>query len=46
MNRKFYLTPTLEEEQFRAEQGFVLSSTEGGFGIGDGGNFTEEDVNW
>jgi hypothetical protein len=46
MNKKFYLTPSLEEEQFRAEQGFALSTTEGGFNIGEGGNFTEEGVDW
>ena len=47
MNKKFYLTPSLEEEHFRAEQGFALSTTEeGGFNIGEGGNFTEEDVTW
>ena len=46
MNKKFYLTPTIEEEHFRAEQGFALSTTEGGFELGDGTGFTEEDVKW
>ena len=43
MNKKFYLTPSLEEEQFRAEQGFALSTTEGGF---NGPSYGEEDVEW
>ena len=42
MNKKFYLTPSLEEEQFRAEQGFALS-VENGFG---GPTYGEEDVEW
>lgn len=46
MNKKIYQIPTLEVEGFVAEQGFALSATEGGFGIGNGGDFTEEDVNW
>lgn len=46
MNKKFYLAPTIEAELFRAEQGFAQSTAEGGFNIGEGGNFTEEDVNW
>ena len=46
MNKKIYQIPTLEVEVFVAEQGFALSSAEGGFNIGDGGDFTEEDVNW
>lgn len=43
MNRKFYQTPSLEEEHFRAEQGFALSTTEGGF---NGPSYGEEDVEW
>ena len=44
MNKKFYLTPSLEEEHFRAEQGFALSTTEeGGF---NGPSYGEEDVEW
>lgn len=44
MNKKFYLTPSLEEEQFRAEQGFALSTTEeGGF---NGPSYGEENVEW
>ena len=42
MNRKFYQTPTLEVELFRAEQGFALC-VENGFG---GPTYGEEDVDW
>lgn len=42
MNKKFYLTPSLEEERFRAEQGFALS-VENGF---NGPSYDEENVVW
>lgn len=42
MNKKFYLTPSLEEEHFRAEQGFALS-VENGF---NGPSYDEENVEW
>lgn len=46
MNKKNYLIPTLEVEEYAVEQGFAVSSTEGGFGLGDGSDFTEDNVNW
>ena len=42
MTKTFYLTPSLEEERFRAEQGFALS-VENGF---NGPSYGEEDVEW
>ena len=46
MNRKVYQAPILEVESYEAEQGFALSTAEGGFNLGDGTDFTEEDVKW
>ena len=46
MNRKMYQVPTLEVENYLAEQGFALSTAEGGFELGDGSDFTEEEVDW
>ena len=47
MNRKqHYNAPSLESYNCLAEQGFAISTAEGGFNLGDGTGFTEEDVNW
>ena len=46
MNRKFYQVPALEVVNFVAEQGFAISTAEGGFNLVDGTGFTEEDVEW
>ncbi len=47
MNRKLnYDAPLLESYSCFAEQGFAVSTAEGGFTLGDGTGFTDEDVNW
>jgi hypothetical protein len=47
MNRKqHYNAPSLESYNCLAEQGFAVSSAEGGFTLGDGTGFTDENVDW
>jgi len=47
MNKKqIYFAPVLESCNYAVEQGFAISSAEGGFTLGDDTNFTEENVNW